>query len=154
MVIQKVRRNPPLRSHHQSNTKKRGIAQKKPPYTPRGAEYLYFTKPLKSNNIHQVDFLGPRYIKNDGRFYMFNVMNLSSHRLFIHPQRSKDDQAVALGLIRYWETVGIPDFLNVDNQSVFGGDNRHPHSFPVVLRPCLFHLARLFLVNQCGCWGC
>jgi putative transposase len=100
-------------------------------------EYPYFREPLGCNNIHQADLLGPRYIKNDGRFYSLHVMDLYSHRIFIHPQRRKDDGAVAQGLIRCWKTMGLPDFLQLDNELCFRGSNRHPRSFGIVLRLCL-----------------
>jgi hypothetical protein len=100
-------------------------------------EYPYFTQALDFNNIHQADLLGPRYIKGDGRFYSLNVMDLYSHRVFLHPQRTKHDQGVAWGLIRCWKTMGMPDFLQVDNQLCFRGSNRHPRSFGIVLRLCL-----------------
>lgn len=64
-------------------------------------------------------------------------MDLYSHRVFINPQRRKDDQAVAVGLMRCWRTMGIPDFLQVDNQLCFRGSNRYPRSFGIVLRLCL-----------------
>ncbi|NIW11436.1 MAG: DDE-type integrase/transposase/recombinase, partial [Gammaproteobacteria bacterium] len=100
-------------------------------------EYPYFREPLGINHIHQADLLGPRYIKDDGRFYSLNIMDLSSHRVFLHPQRRKDDQAAALGLISCWKTMGMPDFLQVDNQLCFRGSNRHSRSFGIVLRVCL-----------------
>lgn len=100
-------------------------------------EYPYFTQPVDFNNIHQADLIGPRYIKDDGRFYSLNVMDLYSHRVSLHPQRRKDDQAVALGLIRCWKIMGVPDFLQVDNQLCFRGSNRYPRSFGIVLRLCL-----------------
>jgi hypothetical protein len=34
-------------------------------------------EPLGCNNIHQADLLGPRYIKNDGRFYSLHVIGLN-----------------------------------------------------------------------------
>jgi putative transposase len=100
-------------------------------------EYPYFRKPLGINSIHQADLLGPRYIKNDGRFYSLHIMDLYSHRVFIHPQRRKDDEAVAMGLLRCWKAMGLPDFLQVDNQLSFRGSNRYPRSFGIVLRLCL-----------------
>jgi hypothetical protein len=100
-------------------------------------EYPYFREPLSINNIHQADLLGPRYIKNDGRFYSLHIMDLYSHRVFIHPQRRKDDEAVALGLLGCWKTMGLPDFLQFDNELCFRGSNRYPRSFGIVLRLCL-----------------
>jgi hypothetical protein len=92
---------------------------------------------LGCNNIHQADLLGPRYIKNDGRFYSLHLIDLYSHRVFIHSQRRKDDETVARGLIRCWKTMGIPDFLQLDNELCFRGSNRYPRSFGIVLRLCL-----------------
>jgi putative transposase len=80
---------------------------------------------------------GASVYQNHGRFYSLRVMDLYSHRIFIHPQRRKDDGAVAQGLIRCWKTMGIPDFLQLDNQLCFRGSNRHPRSFGIVLRLCL-----------------
>lgn len=99
--------------------------------------YPYFRDPLGCNNIHQADLVGPRYIKNDGRFFSLNIMDLYSHRVFLHPQRTKDDQAIAHGLIRCWKTLGMPDFLQFDNELAFRGSNRYPRSFGIVLRVCL-----------------
>jgi len=100
-------------------------------------EYPYFTEPLDCNHIHQADLLGPRYLKGNGRFYSLNIMDLYSHRIFLHPQRRKDDQSVALGLISCWKTMGIPDFLQVDIELCFRGSNRYPRSFGIVIKLCL-----------------
>ena len=83
--------------------------------------------------------MGPRYIKGDGRFYSFNVMDLCSHRIYIEPQRTKGDQQTASSLMRCWKTVGIPEFLQLDNELSFRGSNRYPRSFGLVIRLCLFY---------------
>jgi hypothetical protein len=100
-------------------------------------EYPYFRKPLVINSIHQAYLLGPRHIKNDSRFYSLHITDLYSHRVFIHPQRRKDDEAVAMGLLRCWKTMGLPGFLQVYNELAFRGSNRYPRSFGIVLRLCL-----------------
>ena len=100
-------------------------------------EYPYFREPLGINNIHQADLLGARYIKGDGRFYSLHMIDLYSHRVFIHSQRRKDDDSVARGLLRGWKTMGLPDFLQLDNELSFRGSNRYPRSFGIVLRLCL-----------------
>jgi hypothetical protein len=83
--------------------------------------------------------MGPRYIKGDGRFYSFNVMDLCSHRIYIESQRTKGDQQTASSLMRCWKTVGMPDFLQLDNELSFRGSNRYPRSFGRVIRLCLFY---------------
>ena len=82
--------------------------------------------------------MGPRYIKGDGRFYSFNVMDLYSHRVYLEAQRTKTDEHIASSLMRCWKTVGIPAFLQLDNELSFRGSNRYPRSFGLVIRLCLF----------------
>jgi putative transposase len=112
---------------------------KKTSYIPKGVEYPYFTEALDFNNIHQADLVGPRYIKGDGRFYSLNVMDLFSHRVYIESQRTKEDKQVAASLMRCWKAIGIPDFLQFDNELSFHGSNKYPRSLGIVLRVCLHY---------------
>ena len=89
------------------------------------------------NNIHQADFVGPRYIKGDGRFYSLNIMDLFSHQVYLESRRTKEDWQVASGLLRSWKAIGLPDYLQLDNELSFRGSNRYPRSFGVVIRLCL-----------------
>ena len=85
-----------------------------------------------------MDLVGPRYIKGDGRFYSLNVMDLYSHQVYIESQRSKEDERIAQSLLRCWKVLGLPDFLQLDNELSFRGSNRYPRSFGLVLRLCLY----------------
>ena len=67
---------------------------------PKGVKYAYFREALDCNNIHQIDLVGPRYIKGDGRFYSLNVIDLYSHRVCIESQRTKADNQVASSLLK------------------------------------------------------
>lgn len=112
---------------------------KKTSYVPKGVEYSYFTEALCRNNIHQADLLGPRYIKGDGRFYSFNVMDVATHQVYLESQRSKEDRQTACSLMRCWKSMGMPDFLQIDNALTFRGSNRYPRSFGLVIRLCLHY---------------
>jgi len=76
-----------------------GLVKKKLYMFPKGVEYPYFREALCCNNIHQMDFVGPRYIKGDGRFYSLNVIDLYSHRVYIESQRRK---RIIRSLPVYW----------------------------------------------------
>jgi len=65
------------------------------------------------------------------------VIDVHSHRVHIEAQRTKEDEQIAQGLMRCWKTMGIPDFLQLDNELSFRGSNRHPRSFGIVIRLCL-----------------
>jgi hypothetical protein len=85
-----------------------------------------------------MDLVGPRYIKGAGRFYSTNVIDLYSHRVFIESNRTKEDDNIAQGLLRCWKSMGLPDFLQMDNELSFRGSNRYPRSLGLVLRLCLY----------------
>lgn len=90
--------------------------------------------------------MGPRYIKGDGKFYSFNIMDLFSHRVYLESQRTKADGPIAASLMRCWKAMGPPDFLQLDNELSFRGSNRYPRSFGKVIRLCLhFEVQPVFI---------
>jgi len=89
------------------------------------------------NDLHQADLVGPRFIKNDGRFYSLHVMDVATHRVKINPVRSKEDRQIARALLTSWQALGLPQYLQLDNELSYRGSNRYPHSFGLVLKLCL-----------------
>jgi len=65
-------------------------------------------------------------------------MDLLSHQVYIEAQRTKHDQQLAGSLLRCWKAIGLPDFLQLDNELSFRGSNRHPRSPSLVIRLCLY----------------
>jgi len=65
-------------------------------------------------------------------------MDVYSHQVYIEAQRSKEDRQVAASLMRCWKAIGLPDFLQLDNQLNFRGSNRYPRSPGLVIRLCLY----------------
>ncbi len=99
--------------------------------------YTYFTEAFYPGHIYQADLIGPRYLKDDGRFYSLSTIDRFSHQAYSVPIRSKDDGAVMHALIKTWREIGIPEFLQLDNELSFLGSNRYPHSLGKVLKLCL-----------------
>ena len=64
-------------------------------------------------------------------------MDLFSHRVYIESQRTKEDKPIAASLMRCWKALGIPDFLQLDNELSFRGSNKYPRSFGIVIKLCL-----------------
>ena len=64
-------------------------------------------------------------------------MDVFSHQIYIESQRTKQDRQVASSLLRCWKTVGLPDFLQLDNELSFRGSNKYPRSPGLVIRLCL-----------------
>lgn len=65
-------------------------------------------------------------------------MDLLSHQVYIGSQRTKEDRQIASSLLRCWKAIGVPDFLQLDNELSFRGSNRHPRSPGLVIRLCLY----------------
>lgn len=66
-------------------------------------------------------------------------MDLFSHRVYIESQRTKEDRQVAASLMRCWKVVGLPDFLQIDNEASFHGSIKHPRIFGIVIKICLHY---------------
>lgn len=108
-------------------------------YQPKGKPYPAFPdRPIKPYALHQFDIVGPRYLKGDGCFFAHNLMDIGSHRVAIHPKRTKTHEEVALSLKDTWEMMGIPSYLQMDNQLCCRGSNRYPRSSGLVIKLCLY----------------
>jgi len=105
-------------------------------FNPKGKNYPSI-KCERPNELHEVDLLGPRYLKGGIRFYLLNVIDIFSHRVGIEILQSKYDEIIAEALIRIWKRLGLPQYLQLDNQSPFRGSDRHPRSFGIVIKLCL-----------------
>ena len=64
-------------------------------------------------------------------------MDVYGHQVYIESQRTKQDQQVAGSLLRCWKAMGLPDFLQLDNELSFHGSNKYPRSPGLIIRLCL-----------------
>lgn len=117
--------------------RRNGLIHQKTKYIPKGVNYpsLAITR---SNYLHQLDVVGPRYLKEDGRFYSTNIIDAYDRRNSINPDRRQNRMAIIKALICSWHTLGIPCYLQMDNQLALRGSNHYPHSFGTVIRICLY----------------
>lgn len=81
-----------------------------------------------------MDLVGPRYLKGSARLYCLNILDTSTHWAHIHPMLSKQSGDILGGIIEFWRQVGVPDCLQMDNELVFRGSNKHPRSLGLILR--------------------
>ncbi len=116
--------------------RRNNLVHKQTKYSPKGVNYpsLAITQ---SNYLHQLDVVGPRYLKEDGRFYSANIIDAYDRRNSINPDRRQNRMAITKALICSWQTLGIPCYLQMDNQLPMRGSNQYPHSFGIVIRLCL-----------------
>lgn len=116
--------------------KRNKLIRKRTKYQSKGVNY---PAPIitKSNDLHQMDAIGPRYLKDDGRFYSINIIDAFDRRCNVNPMRRKTRIDVISALIRCWQTMGIPKYLQMDNVLSAQGSHLYPHSFGIVIRLCL-----------------
>jgi len=97
-------------------------------------------------HTHQMDLVGPRYIKGDGRYYTLNIVDTECRSCFIRPVRTKSAKDVFKALVSFWSAHGMPDALQMDNELAFRGSNRYPRSFgPVVKLALSLNVAPVFI---------
>lgn len=107
---------------------KHGLKQQKPK---REKTLVY---PDLFIHTHQMDLVGPRYIKGDGRFYSINLIDVTNRACFVKSARTKSSANILEAIRLFWQEHGIPDALQMDNEMAFRGSNRYPHSFGKVIR--------------------
>jgi len=117
--------------------KRNNLVRKRPKYQPKNISYPSL-EVTKSNYLHEFDVVGPRYLKADGRFYSANIIDAYDRRCVINPMRRQTKTDTLDALIRSWQVLGIPVYLQMDNKLPMRGSNRYPHSFGIVIRLCLY----------------
>jgi len=116
--------------------KRNHLVRKRIKYQPKGVSYPAL-EVIQSNYLHEFDMLGPRYLKNDGRFYSANIIDAYDRRCSVNPIRRQTKIDIINTLIHCWQTLGIPTYLQMDNKLPARGSNRYPRSFGLVIRLCL-----------------
>jgi len=107
-------------------------------YKPKNIPYPKIEANGKPNILHEMDFLGPRYLKGGFRFYGLNIMDIGTHRVALSISKNQCDYTVVDTLLSSWRRLGIPRYLQMDNQLPFTGSNRYPRAFGSVIRLCLY----------------
>ena len=69
--------------------KRNNLIRKREKYVPKGTSYPSLCV-TQSNDLHQMDVIGPRYLKGDGRFYSINIIDAFDRRGTIYPHRRKN----------------------------------------------------------------
>ena len=93
--------------------------------------------PTKANDIHQMDFVGPRYIKGYGAISSLNLIDVVSSKAHIQQYAGQTMDNVLEFLLSCWTKNAIPNYLQMDNGAYSIGDLIHSRHFSRVVRLCL-----------------
>ncbi len=91
-----------------------------------------------SNQVPQVDVVGPRYLQGDKTAYSFLVCkDRFDQAVYIEFVRSRETDTVLAFLVHAWQHLGLPERVQFDNGREFCGWGRWPRSLSRVIRLCL-----------------
>jgi transposase InsO family protein len=105
-------------------------------YVPKGTPYPALAAPT-ANAVHQVDYVGPCYLRGPVRFWSLNTVDLATARCALEPVPSRAGQATVDALWASWHRLGLPAHDQVDNDGVFYGSPTHPRGMGLLIRLCL-----------------
>lgn len=95
-------------------------------------------KPRYIDEMHQVDFVGPRHIKGYGPINSLHLKDVVGRQAAGNQCNEKSMDNVMDFLLDYWNQHPIPRYLQVDNGMCFAGDYKHPRSFSRFIRLALY----------------
>lgn len=105
------------------------------PIQPRQA---YFPKPLQvvSGRLHALDWTC-RYLEEGLKIYAFHTLNLHTRACTQTIATDKSYETVRAHALQTWKSLGIPHFLQLDNDAAFCGGYKAPRIFGQFVRLCL-----------------
>ncbi len=95
-------------------------------------------KPKYINEMHQMDYVGPRHIKGYGPINYLHLKDYVRRQVAGNQYHGKSMDNVMSFLLDYWIHHPVPKYLQVDNGMCFAGDFRHPKSFSRFVRLALY----------------
>jgi len=105
-----------------------------PPASP-----AYFPKPLRTvdGTLHAMDWTC-RYLEAGPKVYAFHILNLRTRACTQTIAADKSGATVIQHCLTTWKTLGIPQFLQLDNDAAFCGGYKTPRVFGQFVRLCLY----------------
>jgi len=93
--------------------------------------------PERPGVLQQLDLVGPRYLLDGTLFYGVHLIDACSNAVALGTIPKKHYDTVCRALLDEWGRLGIPCYLQVDNELSFRGSNRFPRGFGLLVRLCL-----------------
>lgn len=108
--------------------------------------------PTRIDEMHQMDFVGPRFIKGYGAISSLNLIDVVCNRVHIEQYDTRSMDNIIGFLIRFWRNNQIPRYLQLDNGMYFIGDFKYPRSFSRFIRFCLYVGVEVVFINPKCPW--
>ena len=88
-----------------------------------------------SNQVHQVDVVGPRYLKGDStRYYFLVCKDIFDQSIYMEFVSSRKMDVVLEFLVHAWQHLGLPEKVQFDNGREFCGWGKSARYLSRVIR--------------------
>jgi hypothetical protein len=103
-----------------------GVAKRRPRgrYLPKGTPYPAGRAVVRPGARQEIDLVGPRYLAGATALHVLNAVDVGRRRCGIEILASKEERAVAEGLVRLWCRLGVPKVAQFDNGQTLQGRGR------------------------------
>lgn len=120
---------------------------------PRAVSSDYPRRPAThSNQRHQMDLIGPRYLKGSRRQWFFLVYrDIYDQAVYVEFQPKPNMEIVLDFVVRAWQRMGLPESLQVDNSGLFGLTS-HPGALSRFVRLALWVGIELTFIPEHEPW--
>jgi hypothetical protein len=107
--------------------------------TPTETPPAYFPQPLMTvaGTLHALDWTC-RYLEDGPKVYAFHTLNLRTRACTQTIAANKSTATVIHHCRNTWKSLGIPHFLQLDNDAAFCGGYKAPRVFGQFVRLCLY----------------
>lgn len=129
---------PPVRTIHDWLVKADLVESRSAPPQERVAKPIPIPPATTVNSVQQLDLKGPVYLRGSShKYYLVVLRDRYSRRCALDVLSSRQAQGIVDFLVKSWQWLGLPDYLQMDNALEFRGSNRYPRSFGRVVRVAL-----------------
>ena len=91
-----------------------------------------------SNQVHQIDGVGPRYLKSDKtRYYILVCKDVFDQAVYLELVQNRSMDGILTFLIHAWQHLGLPEVVQFDNSREFCGFGSAARYLSRVIRLCL-----------------
>jgi putative transposase len=112
-------------------------AYRRPGHAPNDiTTYCPLPNAQQTNTVHNMDIVS-RYLPGGERVCSFHLLDLATHYPYLRQYADKSAVSALTFLTTAWQSLGLPEMLQIDNEATFYGGYRHKRIFSQLVRLCL-----------------